>query len=162
MLLVTLASLFLAAIYQAISLAVLGAVAFVLFLMHERRTTDPLLNLKLFTRTKNPWDDIETSAKLYRTKRTQQALHGGDSAQSTNELRSGIVESIRRNPPKDFSQVVKLIQLITEKPVILTPIHCSNCGADLQLPSTGESVYCKHCGKYFHLTKVIELLERML
>jgi len=161
-LLVTLASLFLATMYQAIPLALLSAGAFVLFLIHERRTTNPLLDLKLFARTKNPWDDIETSTKLYHAKRAQQALHGEVSGQSTNELRSSIIESIRRNPPQDFGQVVKLIQLITEKPVIMTPIRCSNCGADLELPSTGDSIHCTHCRKYFHLTKVIELLERML
>jgi hypothetical protein len=119
-----------------------------------------LRNLANFFRgTKNPWDDVESSARLFRLKREGQ-LQG--QMIHVRSLRHDLLEQVRRNPPQDFGQVVRLIQLVTEKPIILTPLRCSNCGADIQLPSSGQYLRCSHCGHDYHVTNVTEMLERIL
>lgn len=111
---------------------------------------------------KNPWDDIESSARLYRLRREQGGVQARDSNLGMSDLRSALVQKIRQNPPQEFGQVVQLIELITEKPVVLTPLHCSHCAASLQLPSSGEWTRCQHCGHDFHVANMVGLLERLL
>jgi len=106
--------------------------------------------------TKNPWNDIETSARLYGLWLKQRA------GRNTNGLRNDLISRLRENPPQDFSQVVRLVQLITEKPVVVTPIRCLHCGANLRLPSSGHYVECTHCGYDYHITNVLEMLEKLI
>ena len=112
----------------------------------------------MFRRTRNPWDDIETSARLYRLRREQIGAQGSSIEDTSNDL----VKRIHLNPPQDFGQVVRLVELVTEKPVIVTPLRCSHCGADLQLPLSGQHVQCVHCGQDYHVTNVTQMLEEIL
>ena len=108
----------------------------------------------LFRGTKDPWDDIETNARLYVLRRGN-GLSGDD-------VRNEFANKIRQNPPTDFGQVVRLMQLITENPVILTPLRCLQCGANLHLPSSGLYVECNHCGYNYHVANITEMLEKIL
>ena len=113
----------------------------------------------LFRKTKNPWDDVETSARIYRAKREQEASGGRNSFAS---MKSNLIEQIRQNPPRDFSQVIKLIQLVADKPVVLTPLQCPMCSANLQLPASGAFIQCRYCGYNIHVASTIGLLEKIL
>jgi hypothetical protein len=115
--------------------------------------------VKLFDRfrgAKDPWDDIETSAKLYRVNRE------ADRGNANERSQSDLFDRLRQNPPQDFGQIARLIQLVTEKPVILTPLRCERCGANLEVPTSGQYVQCTHCGYNYHATNVIEMLEKIL
>jgi hypothetical protein len=112
----------------------------------------------LFRRTKNPWDDIETSARLYRIRHEQTGFEETQSDETVNDL----AKKIYLNPPQDFGQVARLVELITAKPLILTPLRCLQCGADLRLPSSGQYVQCNHCGYAYHVTNVTQMIEELL
>jgi len=116
----------------------------------------PLVRIRSpFRGTKDPWDDIETNAKLYRLNRDRRELAGEDN-------RNALMNAIRQNPPQDFSQIIRIIQLISEKPVIVTPLNCERCGANIPVPSSGQYVQCAHCGYNYHVTNVIEMLGKIL
>jgi ribosomal protein S27AE len=86
----------------------------------------------------------------------------GVKATGLDDTSNDLARRIRLNPPQDFGQVTRLVELITEKPVILTPLRCSHCGADLRLPSSGQYVQCTHCGYVYHVTNVTQMIEELL
>ncbi|MDD1770302.1 MAG: hypothetical protein LUO79_04365 [Methanomassiliicoccales archaeon] len=46
--------------------------------------------------------------------------------------------------------------------IVVTSVKCPNCGANLDLPETGDTVRCEYCGSRIHAFDLLQKLKELL